>query len=195
MGYSAYSRKWSITKVGPCKYFQNRNTLTWKILYPAVLWNTPTTISQLGGTCGTSLPLQAIQWTRKSNSSKRSFCISSLSMTDLKVMAWWQGFGKGSSKCMLENLLQYVCHIKGTKHIPHKAPALTYLTVFEYSGTLTWSWKSFVILNHSSSKSLLMSSPKRLQVEGSASRIWAPGNSEKRRIIQALLEALTAPPD
>lgn len=78
---------------------------------------------------------------------------------------------------------------------PPKAPALTYLTVFGYAGTLTWSWKSLVILNHFSSKSLFMSSPKRLQVEGSASRIWAPGNSEKGRIIHALLGALSAPPD
>lgn len=126
-------------------------------------------------------------------SSQRSFCISFFSVNDLKVMAWWQGFGKGSSKCMFENLLQYVCHIKDTKHIPHKAPTLTYLTVFEYAGTLTWSWKSFVMLNHFSSKSLFMSSPKRLRVEGSASRVWAPGSSEKGSIIQALPGALYAP--
>lgn len=93
------------------------------------------------------------------------------------------------------NLLQYVCRIEGKKHIPRKVPAPTYLSAFEYAGTLTCSWKSFVILNHFSSKSLFMSSPKRLRVEGTASRSGAPGKSEEGRTVWALPGALSTPPD
>lgn len=117
-------------------------------------------------------------------------------MTELKVTAWWwQGFGKGSSKSTFVNLLRYVCHIEDTKHIPHKVPAPTYLSAFKHAGTLTCSWKSFVILNNFPSKSLLMRSPKRLRVEGAGSRSRAPRTSEEGRTIWALLGALSAPPD
>lgn len=89
-------------------------------------------------------------------------------------MGYWQGFGKGSSKLTFVVVLLYVCHIEDTKHIPREVPALIYLTAFEHAGTLTRSWKSFVIWNPFSSQSFFKGFPGGWELRAQAAEAELP---------------------